>query len=312
MTVSEWIVGEGDTGARLDRFLAAADRLGSRGRAATAIRRGQVFLNGTEAAPSDAGGRLSAGDLVRVWADRPGSARRRAGRRVPGGPDIVYQDEALLVVNKPPGLLAVPLAQQRGALSAYDQVQDHLRSRGRHRPLVVHRIDRDTSGLVVFARSVRAQQALKQQFTEHLPERVYQAVVYGHPDPPKGTWRDRLAWDRAALIQKKAHPRDPRAKEAITAYRVVERFDGASLLELRLQTGKRNQIRIQAQLHGHPLVGERLYAAGAGRPTPIPCHRQALHACRLAFRHPIDGRPLEFEAPLPEDLARLLARLRRG
>jgi len=178
------------------------------------------------------------------------------------------------------------------------------------RPFVVHRIDRDTSGLVVFAKHATAQATLKDQFRRREPERVYWAVVYGHPDPPQGTWHDHLTWDTKALIQKETSPRDPRASEAISEYRVLEPFRAASLIEVRLRTGRRNQIRIQARLRGHTLVGERRYVYGPDDLRTISFERQALHARRLSFLHPADGRPLTFEAPLPADFETLVARLR--
>src|SRR5204863_6282923 len=155
------------------------------------------------------------------WVDRPGSGRRRSPLRA-GELPVVYEDEALIVVNKPAGLLAVPLERRSEAASAFEIIREHLRRRGRRRPFVVHRIDRDTSGLVVFAKSAAAQDHLKGQFKRHRPERVYQAVVYGHPSPASGTWRDHLVWDERALIQKETHPRDPRGKEAISHYTVIE------------------------------------------------------------------------------------------
>ena len=213
------------------------------------------------------------------------------------------------MLNKPAGLLSVPLPRKQDEPSVYSHLERYLRPQKR-RPFVVHRIDRDTSGLVVFAKDPRTQQALKQQFIHREPERVYLALVYGHPEPAKGTWRDRLVWDRKALIQKRTHPRDPQGADAVCAYRVVEHFRDTSLLEVRLETGKRNQIRIQARLRGHTLVGERRYVYGPGMLRPIAFPRQALHAYRLAFRHPVDGRALRFEAPLPDDFSQLLARLR--
>jgi 23S rRNA pseudouridine1911/1915/1917 synthase len=151
---------------------------------------------------------------------------------------------------------------------------------------------------------------LKGQFKRHLPERVYQAVVYGHPSPPSGTWRDHLVWDDRSLIQKETHPRDPRGKEAISHYKVLEPLKGAALIEVRLVTGRRNQIRIQARLRGHTLVGEQRYTYGPDTLRSIAFPRQALHAHRLAFKHPVDGRELRFEAPLPQDLVELIARLK--
>lgn len=306
-----WNVGVEDAGARLDKFLAAPGRLASRARAAAALERGKVFLNGSEVGIAAAATRLNAGDAVRVWMDRPGSATARRRAQHVGDLVILFEDESLLVVNKPAGLLAVPLERKSAAPSVFEQLEDHFRSRGKRKPLVVHRIDRDTSGLVVFAKDARAQAALKGQFKRREPDRVYWAVVYGHPKPPWGTWRDHLVWDTRALIQKETHPNDPRAREAISEYRVLESFRDTSLIEVRLRTGRRNQIRIQARLRGHTLVGERRYVFGPDALRTVAFPRQALHAHRLAFDHPDDGRPLEFEAPLPPDLADLLELLRR-
>jgi 23S rRNA pseudouridine1911/1915/1917 synthase len=214
------------------------------------------------------------------------------------------------VLNKPAGLLAVPLERRSGEESIFDQIEDHMRSHGKRKPLVVHRIDRDTSGVVLFAKDPRSQAALKQQFRSRTPERVYVAVVYGHPEPAAGVWRDHLVWDTKALIQKATHPRDRRATEAISHYRVVDRFEAASLIEVRLTTGKRNQIRIQARLRGHTLVGEVRYTYGPETLRPIPFKRQALHALRLTFDHPADHKRMTFEAPLPDDMKKLIDHLR--
>jgi 23S rRNA pseudouridine1911/1915/1917 synthase len=305
-----WTIGGDTVGTRLDRFLAGLECLGSRARAVKALERGKVFLNGAEADAGKAAVRLADGDVVRVWMDRPGSAKRRPTTiRSAGDVRIVYEDDAVLVVNKPAGLLVVPLDRRSEAPSVYGLIGDHLRSHKR-RPFVVHRIDRDTSGLVVFTKDARTQQQLRAQFKRREPERVYLAVVYGNPDPPAGTWRDTLVWDTAALIQKETHPRDPRGKEAISEYRVVESFEATSLIEVRLRTGKRNQIRLQARLRGHTLVGEQRYVYGPDLLRPIAFPRQALHAARLAFRHPATDQRVQFEAPLPEDLRGLLERLR--
>jgi len=244
--------------------------------------------------------------------DRPGSAKPRIALGADRDLPIVHEDDAIVVLNKPPGVLAVPLARPHDARSVFDDLAQYLKRRRRPRPFVVHRIDRDTSGLVLFAKTTVAQQQLKDQFKRRQPERVYQAVVYGHPDPAGGTWRDRLTWDAKALIQKQATPRDPRGQAAASHYRVVERFRDASLIEVSLVTGRQNQIRIQARLHGHPLVGERRYVDEREEDRTIDFRRQALHASRLVFRHPDDDREMRFEAPLPNDMAGLIARLRAG
>ena len=310
--MTDWIVGPDHTGARLDKFLAETGRLGSRGRALTALDRGKVFVNDVEVSRADAGRKVADGERVRVWMDRPGSAKRRGVRAAKAGElQIVFDDDVLLVVNKPAGLLTVPLERKEDEDSVEDQLVAHLRSRGKRRPLVVHRIDRDTSGLVAFALRPDVQQRLKDQFRRHEPERVYLAVVYGHPSPDTGTWRDHLVWDQRALVQKQTHPRDPQGKEAVSEYRVVERFADTSLVEVRLVTGKRNQIRLQARLRGHTLVGEQRYIYGPEGLRPIEFPRQALHAHRLGFDHPISLKRLSFEAPIPADMAELMARLRR-
>lgn len=307
-----WIVGSLEAGVRLDKFLADATRLGSRGRAADALARGKIFLNEAEATSTDAATRLASGDAVAVWMDRPGSAHRRPVRGAKRGElPIVYEDDAIVVVNKPTGLLTVPLPRRQDAPSVEELLEDHLRSKRGRRPLVVHRIDRDTSGLVLFATRPDAQARLKDQFRRHSAERVYLAVVYGVPHPAQGWWVDTVVWDDDELIQKQTHDRDPRGKPAKSRYRVVETFgSAASLVEVSLVTGRRNQIRLQARLRGHTLVGEQRYVYGPEDIRMIDFNRQALHAARLGIRHPLSAQPMSFESPLAEDIVKLISDLR--
>jgi 23S rRNA pseudouridine1911/1915/1917 synthase len=307
-----WIVQADEAGLRLDKYLASAARLGSRGRAASALERGKVFLNDAELVPADTARRLDAGDTIRIWMDRPGSSRKRTHRGPREGElRIVYEDDAIVVVDKPAGLLTVPLPRREEAPSVEEMLAVHLRSKRGRRPCVVHRIDRDTSGLVMFATRPEAQARLKEQFRRHTAGRVYLAVVYGIPEPAEGLWRDYLVWDDEALIQKATHPADPRASDARCEYAVLERFDGASLIQVTLITGRRNQIRLQARLRGHTLVGEQRYTFGPEHLRPIEFPRQALHAWRLAVSHPSGGRPMQFEAPLADDMDELVRRLRQ-
>jgi 23S rRNA pseudouridine1911/1915/1917 synthase len=305
----EWRIDRTDAGARLDRWLADPLRLGSRGRASVAIARGQVFVSEVEQGPADAARRLNEGEVVRVWIDRPGTASRR-GPSSRGGLIIVYEDDQLLVANKPAGLLTVSLSERPGEPALQDLVAAHWRSHGRRRPLAVHRIDRDTSGLVIFAKDSKAWRTLKEQFVRREPERLYVAVVEGTPAPLHGTWRDWLRWDPATLRQEHVARDTPRALEALTAYEVVEKLPRASLLNVQLTTGRRHQIRAQAWLHGVPLVGERMYR-DRDSPDVVEFPRQALHAAALRFRHPITGRLVTVEAPPADDLRRLLDELRR-
>jgi 23S rRNA pseudouridine1911/1915/1917 synthase len=318
--MQERTVGGDAVGMRLDAYLAALPEIGSRGRAREAIERGKVFLNGGEVVFSDAARRLSAGDRVGLWPDRPGSARPRSRKIVAARQalDVVFEDEAILVVNKPAGWLVEPLpGEEQGEVTLLDLIADRRRGAARARPYVVHRIDRDTSGLVLFALTPAARDHLKEQFERRTPARVYLAVVRGNVEPPSGTWRDRLVWDKERLIQKRAHLHEERAKDAAARYRVLEQHASAAVLEVSLITGKRNQIRVQAGLRGYPLVGERLYGHGGGlRPAdggPLDRFpRQALHAARLGLVHPATRRRVEFSAPLPDDMRRLIERLRTG
>jgi 23S rRNA pseudouridine1911/1915/1917 synthase len=306
MDNKEWQVSEAESGLRLDKWLAAAERLGSRSKALAAIERGKVFIGGVEQTSADAARRMQAGETVRLWMDRPGSAERRYSERRESGLHLIYEDSSLVVVNKPAGLLTVPLPSQPDEPSLLDQIKNHLRSHKKREPLVVHRIDRDTSGIVVFAKTVEAQRKLKKQFEQRKAERIYLAVVHGHPKPESGAWRDFLVWDQDSLKQQRAAAADRNAQEAVCQYRTLEKFKDASLIEVRLVTGKRNQIRVQAALRGHPLVGEKKYVY---EPAPQPIvrfGRQALHAHRLSFRHPVHDRALSFEAPLADDIESLL------
>jgi 23S rRNA pseudouridine1911/1915/1917 synthase len=314
-----WTVEPAEAGQRLDKFLAAADRAGSRSRAADALARGRVFVDDVEMTAGDGARTVAAGSTVRLWIDRPGSASRGATPRNRHGLETIFEDDMLIVVNKPAGMLSVPLddagpapADGGGGASVLDLLQQRFRSHGGREPFVVHRIDRDTSGVVLFALNARARAALTKQFADRTPERVYLALVDGHPHPSMGTWHDRLVWDEDNLRQRAARPGDRDAVDALADYKVLEAFESTSLLEVRLTTGRQGQIRVQAQLRGHPLVGDRRYGGrGPASRDPIAFNRQALHAHRLVFTHPVDRRPIEATAPPPADLAALLDRLRR-
>jgi 23S rRNA pseudouridine1911/1915/1917 synthase len=314
-----WTVDAGEAGQRLDKFLAAADRAGSRSKAADALARGRVFVTDVEMSSGDGARAVVAGEVVRLWIDRPGSAARGAAPRSRHGLETLFEDDTLIVINKPAGMLTVPLDDTgstpvtagEGA-SVLDLLKDRFRSHGGREPFVVHRIDRDTSGVVLFALSSRARGGLVKQFADRTPERTYLALVDGHPHPSMGTWHDLLVWDEDAMRQRAARVGDRDAVDALSDYRVVEAFDTTSLLEVKLTTGRQGQIRVQAQLRGHPLVGDRRYGGrGPASRDPIAFDRQALHAHRLVFAHPVDRRPIEVTAPPPADFTAVLDRLRR-
>ncbi|MCA8960583.1 MAG: RluA family pseudouridine synthase [Planctomycetes bacterium] len=309
-------VGADSAGERLDKWLAAPERLGSRKRAAQALERGKVFVDGEVQTLRDGGRPVKVGSRVRVWLDRPGTAKPSGlskpavAKRVLGRLKIVHDDEDLIVIDKPAGLLTVP---REGSDGHDDTVLARLEAaldrQQRRRLFIVHRIDRWTTGLVVVARSAAMQEVLREQFFRRTPQRRYLTVLCGGPDEESGTWTDSLIADPQTRIQRRCRATEP-GVEAISHFRVVERFgDRASLLQVDLVTGKRNQIRVQAALRGLPLIGERLYTSSHVTPT-IEFTRQALHAHRLVFQHPRTGTPLECVAPLPADMKKLLRRLR--
>ena len=207
---------------------------------------------------------------------------------------LVHQDECLIVVDKPPGLLTIASAAERER-TAYRLLRDWLAAQGSGRIFVVHRLDRETSGLVVFARSAAAKRALQAQFEARRPERVYVARVEGALRDAEGTLASRLAEDRALRVRQ---ARGRAGREAITRWRVLARGRDTTLLELRLVTGRRGQLRAQLAALGHPIVGDRAYGS---RRDPV--HRVCLHATRLGFVHP-DGRRVVFESPAPASFGR--------
>jgi 23S rRNA pseudouridine1911/1915/1917 synthase len=185
-------------------------------------------------------------------------------------------------------------------------VRDYL-GRGRRQPprlLVVHRLDRETSGVLVLARTPEAVHGLKAQFAAHSPERLYVALVAGNPPQDAGTFRSRLATDPSLNQRSTSHP--DAGKLAITHYRVTRRLDGVAAVEVRLETGRRNQIRVHFAEAGHPVLGDPRYAPERARHPRWKVRRMALHAAVLGFRHPVTGQALRFESPLPPEFAALL------
>ena len=216
---------------------------------------------------------------------------------------IVHEDQRLLVVDKNAGILTVPIPEKRSP-NLKDFLDEYLASQKKE-ALPVHRIDRYTSGLVVFAKDRKAWEHLVAQFRARTPERTYLAVVRGQIPADEGTLRDRLELTTDGFRQRVTRTG---GTEAVTHYRVLERFAGATFVEVRLETGLKNQIRIQFRTFGHPLVGDRHYARAEESESLLK--RQALHAFRLGFVHPGTGRPMSCQAPMAPDLERLLKRLR--
>ncbi|AEG60895.1 RluA family pseudouridine synthase [Desulforamulus ruminis] len=212
--------------------------------------------------------------------------------------EIIYEDRDILAVNKPPGMLVHPLTTQvEGTLA--NGVLYHWRQQGivdRFRP--VHRLDRDTSGLVLVARSSYAHQQLARQMAQGLLTRRYLAVVQGKLDRQRGSICLPIAREESSFTRRRI---SPAGKTAITHFEVLHSFAGGSLVRLELETGRTHQIRVHLAYLGHPLWGDGLY----GGDTSV-IKRQALHCTYLAFRHPVTGKPLQLKSSLPEDMRSLL------
>ncbi len=219
--------------------------------------------------------------------DRPGTAKAPRRTGVVGNLDVIYEDDLLIVVNKPAGILTVPLERKTELPSVHEQIEERFRSHGKRRPFAVHRIDQDTSGIVVFAKDAGTQKALKDQFKRREPDRVYRAVVYGIPDPSEGTWRDFLVWDEKALIQKETHPHDPRATEAICTYTHRRAFQ-------RRRTHRGSSPDRAAQSDPHPGPAARTHAGRRGairlRSGHLAAHPvRAAGIARMATELPAPG-----------------------
>lgn len=231
--------------------------------------------------------------------------------------DIVFEDEHLIVVNKPAGLVVHPAAgHSNGTL--VNALLHHCRGKlsgigGVQRPGIVHRIDRDTSGLLVVAKTDKAHEGLARLFAAHDIERRYLAVVVGHPTPPAGTIRTQIG--RSTTNRKKmAVLPEGKGKHAVTHYRTIEQFKDAALVECRLETGRTHQVRVHMAHIGNPLIGDSTYnnrrKAFKFGPNQSYFERQALHAVSLGFIHPVTGEKLGFESKMPEDIQLLLTSLR--
>jgi 23S rRNA pseudouridine1911/1915/1917 synthase len=298
-------VPEGLDGERLDAALARLFGL-SRARAAELISDGSVLVNGRPAAKSD---RVPAGEWLDVTLPPPPITAQPRPEPVPGLV-IVYEDDDIVVVDKPPGVAAHPTpgwngpTVLQGLLAAGHTIAT---SGAAERQGIVHRLDATTSGLMVVAKSERAYSALKRAFREREVNKIYHALVQGHPDPLRGTVDAPIARHpsgdgRFAVVAG--------GRPSVTHYDTLEAFRAASLVEIILETGRTHQIRVHMAAIRHPCVGDRLYGADPVLAARLGLTRQWLHAVRLGFAHPADGHRVEFTSEYPPDLSGALDLLR--
>ena len=297
-------VPEGLDGERLDAALARMFGL-SRASAAELISSGQVLLGGRTAAKSE---RVPAGEWLDVTL--PAAAPAVPVPRAVPGLAVVYEDDDIVVVDKPRGVAAHPTpgwtgpTVLEGLLAAGHTIAT---SGAAERQGIVHRLDANTTGLMVLAKSEPAYSALKQAFREREVDKRYHALVQGHPDPLRGTIDAPIARHpagdgRFAVVAD--------GRPSVTHYDTLEAFRGASLAEIILETGRTHQIRVHMAALRHPCVGDRLYGADPVFAEHLGLTRQWLHAVELGFAHPADGRRVEFSSRYPDDLAHALDVLR--
>ncbi|MBO9601735.1 MAG: RluA family pseudouridine synthase [Novosphingobium sp.] len=299
-------------GERLDKALSLASGL-SRERIKALIGEGRITLDGKPAGSASAKSAPGARFAIEVPPAAEAAAR---SQDIPL--DIVFEDEHLIVLDKPAGLVVHPAAGNpdgtlvnallhhcKGALSGIGGVA---------RPGIVHRIDKDTSGLLVVAKSDAAHLGLAAQFAAHSIERAYLAVAGGHPAAASGTVDARVGRSDANRKKMAVLPAgSDRGKHAVTHYKVLEKLDNSSLIECRLETGRTHQVRVHMASIGHPLLGDPLYGRTPARIRPILAdlgfERQALHAAILGFNHPVTMKMMRFESSLPADMRRLIDEL---
>ena len=309
-------VSESHSGERLDQFVGAHVPDLSRSRAKKLILDGFITVNDEAAKPSKV---VSSGDNVVVHVP---VLEEAVPVPEPIPLEVVYEDADLLVVNKPAGMVVHPApGSTHGTLvnAILHHCGNALSVAGTKRPGIVHRLDKDTSGLLMVAKSDIGYRSLSKQVKERSVERMYLALVAGTFKEPEGTIDAPIG--RSIRDRKRMAVTGVRGRTAVTRFRVRENFDAASLLEVRLETGRTHQIRVHMAFTGHPMLGDKKYGAGmkgrARYPQPVQAairdlKGQALHAAGLGFVHPATGERMHFESPVRDDFKTLLEALRRN
>lgn len=307
---------------RIDKWLMHKIANASRTKIQAAIETGSVYVNDKN---TKSNYKIKAGDQVRILLAEPPRDTEIYPENIPL--EVVFEDEYLLVVNKPAGMVVHPgynnytgtlvnaLAFHFGQLPQKDST---------HRPGLVHRIDKDTSGLLVVGKTEFVLSHLAKQFFDHTIHRKYHALVWGEPDPADGTITGYLARDPHDRRKSKNYEEEDKGKIAITHYKTLERFYFSTLVECMLETGRTHQIRAHMSYIKHPIFSDEMYGGSeVKKGSALPkfkqfienafdmMPRQALHAKELGFVHPITGENLFFEAPLPEDFSTLLDKIRK-
>jgi len=313
--LSEFLIAESESGERLDLFLAKQELFLTRSQVKRVTDEGKVWVNNERAKP---GYRLRAGDRVSIKKEDP-RKYSLAPEEIPL--DVIFEDSAVIVIDKPPGMVVHPAAGNYSG-TLVNALLFHCRDLsgigGILRPGIVHRLDKYTSGLIVAAKSDVAHRGLAAQFKEHLVTKVYKALVHG---AVKEDGVINLSIGRHPVDGKKMSTNSRRGKEALTRWSVVELYGPATLLDVKIETGRTHQIRVHLNALGHPVVGDSVYGNSKKQIKALrdislrtilnDVTRQALHASRIGFRHPETGRYMEFFSPLPADIAPVCEELRK-
>ncbi len=319
-----FVADKGQELLRIDKFLVDRMHGASRSRIQQAAEANCILVNGK---PAKSNYRVKPLDVVQIVMDRPRYENEIIAEDIPL--DIVYEDDTVLVVNKPAGLVVHP-GHGNWSGTLVNALAWHFRDNPDYdvsdpRLGLVHRIDKDTSGLLVIAKTPEAKTHLGLQFFNKTTKREYQALVWGIPNPPQGTVATQIGRNPKDRLQMAVLPDDdPNGKHAVTHYEVLEPLTHVSLVRCVLETGRTHQIRVHMRHLGHPLFNDARYGGDKvlrGVPSATyrrfidgcfeACPRQALHARTLGFIHPKTGEELFFTAPLPEDFEALLARWRK-
>lgn len=293
-------------GERLDQFLVRQPLFLSRSQAQRLIERGLVLVNSRLKRSSY---KVQLGDLIEMQLPQPQQEAVLIPEEIPL--EIIYEDQDLMVINKPQGMVVHPAAgHQKGTLvnALLNHCFNLSKAGGSLRPGIVHRLDKDTSGIMLVSKTDLAHQELARQLKAREIKRRYLALVHGGVKEERGLidaplGRDPKERKKIAVLAKGAVG----AREARTHYRVRERYSGYTLLEVSLETGRTHQIRVHLSYAGYPVAGDRVYCF-RGNPLNLP--GQALHAYQITFQHPRTGELLSFEAPLPKVFADVLSKLR--
>jgi len=293
-----------EAGKRLDVWLTGELAEYSRSYVEKLIQEGNATVGGKIV---KSGHKLKAGDIVKVRIPKPKLLEVKAEEIKL---DIVHEDDDIIVINKPRGMVVHPAAgNHTGTL--VNALLKHCGTslsdiNGVIRPGIVHRIDKDTSGILVIAKNNRSHSILSDLLKEHDINRIYTAIAEGIITEERGTIDAPIG--RHPVDRKKMAVNTRNGRHAVTHFRVLERFRSATLLEVKLETGRTHQIRVHMAYIGHPVVGDPKYGP---KNAPFPIAGQALHAAELTFRHPASGEEMVFSAPLPRDMEEILATLRK-